>query len=123
MKKILLTAACIVASWNSTRAVEANAPLPGRYRDRDGHTLHWDPDGGYQLDRALICELIQKGKPNKNFVSDRTFRCQGHRYPNVEPRYSIDRQKWYATTIDGTMILTIVSNGGDSIESYLYEGE
>jgi hypothetical protein len=123
MKRILLTATCLVALWGPARAVEANAALPGNYRDQDGHTLHLDAGGGYQFDRALLCELIQKGKPNKNFVSDMSFRCQGHPYPNVKPQYSIEKQKWYATTIDGKMILTIVSNGGDSIESYLYEGE
>jgi hypothetical protein len=123
MKNFLVAAACLVASCGSVRAVESNVPLPGNYCGQDEHNLHLDADGSYQFDRALLCELIKKGKPNNYFVSDRTFRCQGHPYPNIKPQYSIEKEKWYATTIEGKMVLTIVSNGGNSIETYLYEGE
>lgn len=115
--KILLASLALLLAFSSAYATDAQH---GFYHNQSDHTLTVEEDGGYELDRALLCELIKKGKPNSNDVRELTFRCQGHPYPHVKPIFSISKEKWYATTIDGRLFLSIVSDGGKSIEIWQY---
>jgi hypothetical protein len=82
---------------------QQHTPLPGYYHSQAGHIFHVDANGDYRLDRALLCERIKQAKPNRNYVRELTFRCQGHPYPNVKPEFIILKEKWYATTLDGKL--------------------
>jgi hypothetical protein len=102
---------------------EPHTPLPGYYNTQTEHTFHLDDDGSYQIDRALLCDCIKKGKPNSNFVRELTFRCQGHPYPHVKPVFSISKERWYATTFDGKLFLVIVDTDSKNIRVMQHLGE
>jgi hypothetical protein len=103
---------------------QLHTPLPGYYHSQDSHTFHLDGDGSYQLDHALDCKRIKERKPNSsNYVRELTFRCRGHPYPNVKPQFIVSKEQWYATTLDGKLFLTTVSDSGKNIEIFQYDGE
>jgi hypothetical protein len=109
----------------SQDAAPVTMPPAGNYHDSDGHIIHLDSDGGYQVDHALLCDLIKRERPNPNNTRllDLTFRCQGHPYPGVKPEISIEKEQWYATTIDGKLILTTISVKSGVVQVYVYEGK
>jgi len=121
LRKLLLgTVAALTLAISPAYATDAtdaqlHTPLPGYYHSQDSHTFHIDDDGSYQFDRALLCECIKKGKPNSKYVRELTFRCQGHPYPNVKPITIISKEKSYATTLDGKLFLTTVSDSNKNI--------
>jgi hypothetical protein len=96
--------------------------LPGYYHSQAGHIFHLDDDGSYQIDRALDCKRIKQGKQNRNYVRELTFRCQGHSYPNVKPQFTISKEKWYATTLDGKVFLTTNDGNDMDTEIFQYDG-
>ena len=115
----------VVAQAHASDATDAqlHTPLPGYYHNQAGNIFHVDDDGSYQLDRALLCERIKAGKPNRNYVQSLTFRCQGHPYPNVKPTFSTSKEKWYATTLDGKLFLTKNDGNDMDTEIFQYDGE
>jgi hypothetical protein len=124
LRTLIIGTVAALLAISPAYATDAHTPLPGFYHDQTGHTLTLEDDGSYQFDRALLCERIKEGKPNRNYVREIIFRCQGHPYPNVKPEFIISKEKWYATTLDGKLFLTTVSDSGKNIgiEIYQYDG-
>jgi hypothetical protein len=41
----------------------------------------------------------------------------------VKPQFIVSKEQWYATTLDGKLFLTTVSDSGKNIEIFQYDGE